>query len=74
MKVAITNLGHHSFVQISISFKGTIKCDFQNDWCDFAVSNTGDSHSVHGLGWTRETGDTIKNKQFQGPERGKYEQ
>ena len=37
------------------------------------MSNTGDSHSVHGLGWKRETGDTIKNKHFQGPERGKFE-
>ena len=56
---------------MSISFKGTIKCDFQKDWCDFAVSHSANGPATQGFDWKRQTGDTIKNKNLEGPERGK---
>ena len=51
---------------------GTIKCDFQQDWCGFSTSHTGDGPSAQGLDWKRQTGDTIKNKNLEGPDRGRF--
>ena len=52
-------------------FAATIKCDFQKDWCGFSVSHAENGPSNTGFDWKRQTGDTIKNKHLEGPERGR---
>ena len=51
---------------------GTIRCDFDVDWCNFAIQNTGDGASQQGFKWNRRTSDNIKTNTFEGPEQGDY--
>lgn len=52
-------------------FIGTIKCDFDVDWCGFVIKNSGDSASQQGFKWNRRTSNNIKNNNIEGPEQGK---
>ena len=51
---------------------GTIVCDFNNDWCEFSKSMTGDDKSKSGFGWIRKSSNQIKDQSMEGPEQGGY--
>ena len=53
------------------NFLGTIRCDFDADWCGFVIKNSGDSASQQGFKWNRRTSANIKNNNIEGPEQGK---
>ena len=55
---------------IIVAFLATIICDFDDDWCDFAVTATGDGPSTQGFKWSRRTSNNIKTNTFEGPEQG----
>ena len=49
---------------------GTIKCNFDADWCDFSTSANGDDPAKAGFKWQRKTGQQIKENSMEGPELG----
>ena len=49
---------------------GTIVCDFNNDWCDFARNTNGDDKSKQGFGWTRKNSNEIQSQNLEGPDQG----
>ena len=51
-------------------FSGTIACDFDQDWCNFKIQNTGDDNSKKGFAWQRRSANSIKNNGLEGPETG----
>ena len=49
---------------------GTIRCDFDDGFCNFAVSNNCNDNSKAGFKWERKTSDNIKNNGLEGPDKG----
>ena len=54
-------------------FVGTIKCDFEADWCQFAPKTEGDDASKNGFEWMRHNGKWIQEQSADGPIQGKTE-
>ena len=52
---------------VIISQTGTIRCNFDNDWCSFGHTVKGDDGSRPGLAWARKTGKQIQNQNIEGP-------
>ena len=50
---------------------GTIKCNFDADWCDFGTSANGDDPAKAGFKWQRKTAQQIKEcNTCEGPGQG----
>ena len=49
---------------------GTIKCNFDADWCGFGTSANGDDAAKAGFKWQRKTGQQIKENNMEGPGQG----
>ena len=60
---------HFSFFNTSI---GTIVCDFNDDWCEFGKSMTGDDKSKSGFGWIRKSSNQINDQNMEGPDQGEF--
>lgn len=48
---------------------GTIRCDFNQDWCKFAITTNGDA-AKNGFGWVRKTVKQINDQGLEGPDKG----
>ena len=49
---------------------GTIKCNFDADWCGFGTSANGDDPAKAGFKWARKTAQQIKENNMDGPQQG----
>ena len=49
---------------------GTIKCNFDADWCGFGTSANGDDPAKAGFKWQRKTAQQIKENNMEGPGQG----
>ena len=49
---------------------GTIKCNFDADWCGFSTSANGDDAAKAGFKWQRKTAQQIKENNMEGPGQG----
>ena len=53
-----------------LSSTGTIKCDFEKDWCDFTTKNVGDDAAKKGFNWMRKNSNQVENQGLDGPDKG----
>ena len=53
------------------NFLATIRCDFENDWCNFNKKSNGDNSSITGLEWRRHNGKYIEEQKLDGPYTGR---
>ena len=51
-------------------FLGTIKCNFNADFCGFKATATGDNDSKAGFKWVRKTAQQVTNQHLEGPGQG----
>ena len=51
----------------------TIRCTFDEDWCNFAQTSNCDDNSKKGFIWERSTPDNIKDRGIEGPDKGWYD-
>ena len=49
---------------------GTIKCNFDADWCGFGTSANGEDPAKAGFKWQRKTAQQIKENSMEGPGQG----
>jgi hypothetical protein len=67
LQMALFNYVH---LYLPTPISGTIKCNFDADWCNFGVSATGDGNSQAGFKWARKTSQQITNNNLEGPGQG----
>ena len=52
------------------SYLGTIRCDFDQDWCNFQQRSDGDDASKKGFEWMRHNGKWLQEQNADGPYQG----
>ena len=53
-----------------ICILGFLRCDFNDDWCDFEKNHIDDAILNRTFNWKRKTSDELKDEVFLGPEKG----
>ena len=51
---------------------GTIRCDFDKDWCDWKAKNEGDDAAKKGFNWMRKNSNQVEQQGLDGPDHGNY--